>query len=272
VIKRVAALLALVLGFLGLVACMAGIYVVWRVGAQLQETNEKVFTAVDKGLAFAQDRIRGVQNRVEDSKITSNQIAQRVREWSKAKAKERLVAELEIERRTESLARHLQTADLWLETTTESIRGVQQVLELAHSVGSQVDPASLAEVLEKLTSIRSMLQQTEGTVEDFRGFAVNNDAEAEENRQARILKLLGRALLLLGRALLMISEVDIRLAESQARLSELRTNAQDLKSTMRNYILLTTIVCLLLVAWIAAGQAALFLTGWKNRGQSRSSA
>jgi hypothetical protein len=265
VLKRVAALLALVLGFLGLVACMAGIYIVWRQGAQLQETNEKVFTAVDKGLAFAQDRIRGVQNRLEDSKITSNDVGQRLREWSKTKAKERLVTELEIERRTENLAGHLQTADLWLETTTESIRGVQQVLELAHSVGSQVDPASLAEVLEKLNAIRNTLQQTEATVEDFREFALNDDGEAEENRQARILKLLARTLL-------MISEIDIRLAESQTRLSELRSNAQDLKATMRNYILLTTIICFLLVAWIAAGQAALFLTGWKNRRQSRSSA
>jgi hypothetical protein len=262
VFKRILALLALVFGFLGLIACLAGVYIVLLVGSRLQETNEKVFTAVSKGLVFAQDRLQRVQKRVADSKITDNEIAERIREWGKKEAKERLIAQLDIESRTEKLGGHLQTADLWLDSATESIRGVQQVLELAHSIGAQVDPSSLEESLEKLASIRKMLQETEGEVENIRKLAANKDSETEDSRTARILELLGRVLLT-------ISDIDVRLDEFQGRLTNLQTSALHWKARMHNYILLATVTCNLLVVWIAAGQAALFLTGWKNCRRSR---
>jgi chromosome segregation ATPase len=255
--KRFVALLALVFGFIGVVACMAGIYGVWLLGSRLEQTNDKVFATIDKGLASARNRIRSVQKRVNESKITTSEIGQNLRDWSTKQAKERLASQLDIESKAEILARHLQTADSWLERSEESIRGVQQVLELGSLVGAPVDPASLEELLGKLTSLRSTLQQTERTVNGVRDFAAVKEGEAEDNRLARITKLIGRILVA-------ITEIDTRLEESANRLSELQTDAQQLKARTSNYIMLMTGGCYLLLAWIAAGQFALCLCGWRN--------
>ena len=172
------------------------------------------------------------------------------------------MSRLEIESRAEKLAGHLQTADSWLETSAESIRSVQQVLELGNSIGAPLDPASLEEVLENITSLRSTLQQTERTVDGIREFTANKEGESEENRLSRVTKLLGRILVTIG-------EIDTRLEETVTRLSELQADARQLKATTSGYILVTTIGCYVLLAWIAAGQAALCLWGWTNCCPSR---
>src|SRR5262249_8565022 len=115
-LKRFMALLALAAGFLGVIACMLAGYPVWLVGSRLARTKEKVFVTINSGLASAEDRVRRVQKRLRESKVSTSEIAQSLRDWSTRKAKARLVSTVEIERRAEKLAAHLQTAHEWLET------------------------------------------------------------------------------------------------------------------------------------------------------------
>jgi hypothetical protein len=263
--KRVVALLALAAGLLGVVACMAGVYAAWLVGSRLNQINERVFVTLDRGLAATQDRVRGVQKRVRESKIRTSEIAQNLRDWSAGKAKERLVSAVEIERRVEKLAGHLQTADQWLETSTESIRGIQHVLELGALLGAPLDPGSLEKVVEELTSLQGKLQETERSINGVREFTVSRVGESEENRLSRVLRLLGNTEL-------MAVAIDTRLEGTVARLSRMQVDAQQLKARTSSYILLTAIVGYLVLVWIAAGQTALALYGWKNCCRSRSSA
>jgi hypothetical protein len=107
-------------------------------------------------------------------------------------------------------------------------------------------------VREDLTSLRTRLQESERTVERIRNFGKDDDAE----RQARALKMLGRAVL-------MITEADTRLEDGVTRLSEIRTDAQQLQARINHYILLTAIGCYVVLAWIAAGQIALCACGYK---------
>jgi hypothetical protein len=109
------------------------------------------------------------------------------------------------------------------------------------------------------------LQQTEETVDEIRKFAANEEAESEENSSSRVPRLLNRILST-------IDEIDTRLDEPVMRLSALQNDARQLKATASAYISLTTIACYALLAWIAAGQAALCLWGWKSFRPSRSSA
>jgi len=250
--RRIVGLLALAFGFLGVAACMVGVYAAWSLGSRLETTNNRVFAIIDKGLRSGQDGVCRVQERVKESKITSTEIGQSLRDWSTRRAKEGLVSRLEFDSRAEKLAGYFQTADSWLETSVESIRGVQQVLELANSIGAPLDPASLEEVLENTTSLRSTLQQTKRKVDEIREFTANK--ESEENRLSRLAKLLGRILVTIG-------EIDTRLEESVKRLSKLQADARQLQATTSAYIFGTTIGCYVLLAWIAAGQAALCLRG-----------
>jgi hypothetical protein len=129
--------------------------------------------------------------RLRESKMSTKEIALNIREWSKNKAKGRLMSAVEIERRADKLAGHLQTAQEWLETATESIRGIQQVLELGAGVGAPVDAMTLEKVLEALSSIQDRLQKTERSVNAVRELALNRVGESEDNRRSRIFRLLG---------------------------------------------------------------------------------
>jgi DNA-binding transcriptional MerR regulator len=255
-LKHVATLLAVVFGFLGAVACLAGIYGVWLVRSRLEEINVRVFSVVDNSLVSATDRLRSVQKRIEEAKITSNEIETKVRDWSLRKAKETLALRIEIETRTEKLARHLETADTWLETSTEWIRSVQEVLELGNKFGGSADPSSFDDVVEKLDDVRSKLQQTGQTIDGIRTFLTGKSEESEDTRFSRVMKLLGRLLLT-------TAEIDTRLESTVTRLTELQTDAQRYKARTSNYILAASIACCLLLAWIGAGQVALCRCGWK---------
>jgi hypothetical protein len=253
--KRMVALIAVTFGFLGVIVCLAGLYAVWRIGSRLEQANEKVFARIDQGLASTQDLVRRVQKRVQEAKITTAEIDQKLRAWTKRKAEERLVSRLEVESRAEKLSGYLQTADSWLETSTETIRGIQNVLELGNSLGASLDLAALEGVFEKLTAVRSTLQKTEQTLDQVREFA--KERESEENRLPRLMKLLARTLLT-------ISDVDTRLGDLVTRLSKRQADAQQTKASTSNFIFVRTIVCYVILAWMAVGQAALCLCGWRN--------
>jgi hypothetical protein len=260
--KRLVAVLAMFFGLLGVVVCLVGIYAVWSAGSRLDRANDRVFATVDKSLAAARDRVLGVQRRVQESKLSTDEIGKLLRDWTAKQAAERVVSRLEIEAKADQLARNLQLADLWLETINDSLQGTQQILETASSVGAPVDTALVDEVLGKLTSLRSTLQQAQETVESVRGFiAKADDAASAEERTARALRLVARAI---GT----ISEIDSRLGELASRLSEAQVSAAQPKARIRNYIVGATGVGLLLLAWVAAGQGALCWFGWKNCGRS----
>lgn len=251
-LKRVAAVLALVLGCAGFAGCLAGAYGVWLVQSRLERANDNVFDAVDRSLKVVQDRIPIVQKKVEDSKITTSEIKDALREWGAKKAKDRIVAKLQIESRTEKLSEHLRTADFRLEASREAVRDIQQVLEVSQSLGARVDPTSLDALLERLVSMQESLQQAERAVDGVRKFAEDDPVE---DRLAQAAKLLARVLL-------MLSDVDERLDDFDARLSELRAQARQGNATTSHYIVSGAVVCYALLAWVGAGQAALIWLGW----------
>jgi hypothetical protein len=262
--KRVRALLALAAGFLGVIACLAGAYLVWLAGSRLEQANERVFATLDKGLASAQVRVRGVQQRLRESKITTGEIAQSIRDWSASKATERLESALEIKRRADKLAGHLQTADQWLETLTESIGGMQQILELEALAGVPVDPLALQNVLEEFKSIQGRLNQLERSITDVREFGLHRTGESEEDRLSRVFRLLASMELTAG-------AIDTGLEGLINRLSQVQADARQLKARTDTYLLLTILGGYVVLAWIAAGQAALCRCGWRNWCRSRSS-
>lgn len=258
-LKRLMLVIAMLAGVLGVIGCVAGIYLVWLIGSRLDQANEKVFVTVDSSLTTTQDRLRGVQQRVKDSKTRTGEIAQSLRDWSASKAKEKLVSWADIEMRAEKLAGHLQTADQWLQTSTETLRGVQRVLELAALAGTGTDVISLDKVLEQVMAMRDKVLEMEQSINAVGTFAINKENESDESRLSRIFKFLASTELAAG-------AIDARLDDSLARLSQIQTDALQSKTRTSNYILLATITGYLVLFWITAGQVALGLYGWRNRG------
>src|SRR3954470_21495619 len=110
-LTRAAAWLAVALGVGGLAACAAGVYEAWSVRSRLDRANDRVFARLDDGMSSARDRIRGVQAHIRESKVTADEIGRGVKTWAAERAEERAAARVEIDRRADELARHLQTAE-----------------------------------------------------------------------------------------------------------------------------------------------------------------
>jgi DNA repair ATPase RecN len=252
--RRFTSVLMIALGLLGLAACAAGAYAVWKVESRLQQANDRTFALVDRGLGAVEDRVRHTRQSVEKSRITTSEITHSLRDWATRKVEDRLVTQLEIEARTEKLAGQLLAADLWLDSSADSVRDFQQVLEVGRSLGAEVDPASLDDALETLASIRGRLQEAEQSVAEVRGFAIAVRGESDENRTARVLKLLARVLVT-------ITEIGPRLERLADRVASARVDANEAKASTSAYILWTAIGCSGILAWIAAGQLALCVWG-----------
>jgi hypothetical protein len=256
-VKRIAAVLVLACGGVGVAACGAGGYGVWLAWSRLDRVNDAVFDAADRGLGRIEDRVPAVQQRVRDATVTTAEVAGAVRAWGAEKVRDRAVARLEIEGRVEVLSGHLRAADLRLEASAEAVGDVRRVLELGRSLGARVDPAATDGVLELLAAARDAVRQAGEAVDRVRGFTTPGPGESAADRLARVAELLARVLLTLG-------EVDRRLDAVAARLSEARTDARELQGRTGRYLAWGAAVCYGLLAWIAAGQAALCSWGWSR--------
>jgi hypothetical protein len=249
-------LLALSLGFLGVVACGAGIAVVWSAGSRLCRTNEKVFDQIDESLGNARDRVLDAQRRVQESKITTEDIQQSLKNWTRKKSSEQLESRHAIGDKIETLSQGLHQADVWLELSGTSFQNVRRALDMASSLGAPVDTELVGPLIEKLAKLRSQLGQATETVDGIheRVAEVSDDKSREEKRE--------QAVQLALRAVATLSEIDSRLGESSDRLSETRTKGKQLKSRTHSYILTARIGAVLLLAWMAIGQFSLCRSGW----------
>jgi len=262
--KRYLPYLTFLLGFLGIVFCVAGFAGVWSLGACLTRASEKVFGQIDESVAAVQERIIEVQKRVQESKITTEDIGQSMKTWTQKVTRERLTSRLEVEEKANQLVQGLRQADQWLEVSGKSIQGIQQALELVNSLGAPVDAALVDPLLEKLGSLRSLLNQSTETADGIRMHAAGiteGDSWEEKIKQAVQLIL---------RVTVTLTELETRLGESADRLAEMQSKAQHQKSKTHRRIVTAIIGTLLLILWMGAGQIFLCLHGWKSIPSARS--
>ena len=247
--------LAVLFGVLGIVACVAAIIIVCSMGSRLAQTNENVFDGIDKTLVAMRSRALRAQRRVQESKITTEDIGQSVKNWTGKEASERLASRLEVEAKAERLVIGLQQADLWLETSEESIRGVQQALDVGRSLGAPVDADLVEPLLEQLGALRRQLKQSTEKVDGIRQrITKTTEGEGLEERIDEIAQLVLRVVATLG-------ELDSRLGESAEKAAAAQTKAQSLKSKTHTFVVATTIGAVLLIVWMMAGQISLCRSG-----------
>lgn len=258
-LRRVVGLVALAMGLVGVVACTAGAYGVWKVQTRLNSANDKVFDAIDRGLNAAQDRIPVARQRVQQAKLTTDDVKDALGAWARRQAEEefleRLAAKLEIDRRADQLAGHLNAVDLRLDASEMAVRDVRQLLEIGQNLGADVDPTATDDVLELLASLQAQLKETQETVNEVRRLT-DTHPKSVQDRLARVVKLLARVVAT-------FADIDSRLDRCAARLSELRANAQQLHEKTSRWILQGALVSYGLLAWMAAAQAALARFGFQ---------
>jgi hypothetical protein len=265
-IRHFLARLAVVLGLLGVVGCVGGMVGGVWFGSRLSRGNDRAFRLVDTSLAAARDRVLKAQRRVSESKISADQVQDAIGNWTKGQVRQEVASRLQVEERAGKLALGLQQAGDWLETAAASVRGLQSTLDLGSSIGVPADGELLKPVLGKLADLAGQLRQAQETANDIRDrAAASSEGEPRDDRIGRAVQMAARVVATLGAIEPGLGEAAQRLSERQARMEQLRVRTH-------RYIVLGVIVMLLLLSWMAAGQVALCVYGWRNRRPARGTA
>ena len=249
IIRRAFGVLALVLGIAGVMACLGGAYAVWRVQVRLDRANDAVFDIADKGVTAVQERVPAVRARVQQSKITADDVGAAVTRWASVETRERAVSSLEIEARTSTLASHLRAADDRLDASALAIQGVRQLLAVPELLGAEVNGDAAERAQELVTTLRSKLREAEEIVAEVQRFAAD-DGGPVESRFLQITKALARIVLTL-------SDVDQRLDDFTARLNEMRNGAHERREHRSRQFRIGAIAAWTILTWIAVAMVAL---------------
>ncbi len=227
VFRRVFHLFTASIGVLGVVVCLAAAAAVWFTGSRLSQANHRVFDRIDTALAAGRDRVLDARKRVQESKITTQDVRQGVEDWARKNATERVASRLEVETKVERLGLGLGQADLWLEMSAASLQGVQQALDAASSLGAPADAAIVDPLLERLGALRRQLKQSIETVDAIRDRVA--DAAEGEPLEERITHLAQLAL----RVVATLGEIDSRLGQFADGLVATQAKGQVLKKPDR---------------------------------------
>jgi hypothetical protein len=251
--KRLLALVALSMGFLGVAACLVAIDPAWTSWSRVDQAHESVFSAVDDLIAVSRDRILTIAQRVDEAALATRDLVTASRDRLLDYARERTDSRTALDVRLENLRVRLESVDSWLETATASLREIRRQIELIGIVGAPPNPTALDDVIERIASLRNALGQTEEAIVRGGGSATRPSDDPELSRLGELL----------GTTIPTIVDVASGLRLGGARLAEIQSQTREVKARWSGRISLARVLCFAALAWIAAGQAALAILGWR---------
>lgn len=243
---------AIVIGIMGCVACAAAIACFWVCGSRLARANAEIFAGIDKSLVAVHGRLLDVRQLLGKMKITTEDVGVGLRKWARKQATERVSSRLQIEEKAGQLAKGMERVDEWMETSEASLQLLKQTFEVVESVGAPVDGALLDPLIGKVSALHGDLKQATRAVEGIRERAAELGADQERLQQAMELA---------GRVVVTMSDLDSRITELADKVPGIQTKAQLLKARIAFAIRAAQLAAILLLAWMAAGQASLYSLG-----------
>jgi flagellin-like hook-associated protein FlgL len=247
----------LLLGTIGVVACIAAMIVVWIASDRVRRGTESLFASADRSLVAVRQRAVQTQQRVAAAKITAAQVENALADWTRQEAGERLASQIGAADKTEQLASTLQQADLGLDVAESSMALVSDVLA-AGIVADASTATSIDGLIEQITALRTELTQARQFVDNV------NERLAGEGEEKVLGERIEQAARLALRVVATLGAVDSRLEKVEDRLSAAQGRLQDLDARTHRWILFITLGVMLLVMWMLAGQAALCHLAWNG--------
>ena len=240
------------LGALGTLLCVAGGLGVWYAESRIDRARKQVFDRIDQAFSGINSRLIETQNLAAKSKITVEEIQQRMQDWTKKEASDRLAARFDVEARVQQLAAGLRQAELMLELSHETVQNVRQALEVGIELGFSLNADSVDPLFERIADIKEDLIHAIDTADSL-GERVGDDGDDESlDRRAE------QAATIAARLLATFGIVDSRLAAFRGRL----TNAQDaisqLNAKTHARVVAVAVCATLFLLWMAAGQLCLW--------------
>jgi hypothetical protein len=241
--------LILFLGAVGTLICAAASLGVWYVELRLDRAQERVFKRADQSLEGINRRLVETQKLAAQSKITVEEIRQRMQDWTKKEASERLATKLGVDEKVQQLASGLHQAELILELSQDTVEHVRQVLDAGADLGIGLNADTIGPLLERIENIKEDLNEAIDTAEGLLHI-VDGSGDAMEKPLEQVSKIAARLLATFGK-------IDSRLISFRDRLANAQDSIRALSAKTHSRILLAAVCVTLFLLWMAAGQICL---------------
>ena len=238
------------LGALGALLCAVGSLGVWYIALRIDRAQERVFKRVDQSLEGIDRRLVETQNLAAQSKITVEEIRQRMQDWTKKEASERLATKFGVEAKVQQLASGLHQAELILERSQDAVEHVRQVLDTSEELGISLNADSIGPLLERIDDIKEDLKDAIDTAQSLVHIAEGR-GDAMEKPMEQVSKIAARLLATFGK-------IDSRLVSFRDRLADAQDSIRRLIAKTHTRILVVAVFATLFLLWMAAGQICIF--------------
>jgi hypothetical protein len=255
--RRTGSLLVAIGGSLGIALCVAAIVGASLLAARLRGINALAHDGIERSVSTVRAQVLRAQQRVVESKITSEDVHQQLADWSRHAATKRAAEKLDVQAKAEQLSLSLADVDRYLELGQSLADSIHDTLELAAELGIRSERASASPIAQHLAETRAQLHQATAALAEIRRRVdeVADTGPLGERWQAVIQFAL--------RVVATVGEVDDRLAAVAEKLRELQAWAEGSEIKVRRWILGGQIAATAILAWLALGQASLCVHGWR---------
>jgi hypothetical protein len=156
------------LGALGTLLCLVASLGVWYVEWRIDRARRQVFERVEQSLLGINSRLIKTQNLAKQSKITVEEIQQRMQDWTKTEASERLAARFDVEAKAQQLSAGLRQAEVMLELSHETVQHVRQGLEVGDEFGLDLNVDAVDPLLKRIAEAKEDLSRAIDAAENLK--------------------------------------------------------------------------------------------------------
>jgi chromosome segregation ATPase len=224
--------------------------------ARLQHKTTQVFAELDQFLRLVDGRLVQTQKRVGAAKLTTKTIEQTLQGWTTRESRRLLSHRLEVVEKTQYLASALEQSDEWLAFSESVVELAKRGLSLGQD--RQEVTKSVDRLVADLAVLRGQIEEAQKLVADLR------ERIHEFDDEDAVGEHIGQAADLVLRVMVTLDVVDTRLADIRTSVSQTQSQLQEFDGTVRRWITWGAVAIGVLAIWMAIGQIALSLFGWRG--------
>jgi hypothetical protein len=259
VVKRLLGFLTLVLGSVGVLACLAGFAGTWVIRDRVDRMISNVADHVDVALSKLEERAGQANDRIDSVRDSSRTLNERVQQRAATLRGVSTEEAPDIDEIERELYARIQLGRDWMGFVQTGVHLVEQFLQMLDSISLFAQPESKTRAEFVVTTRKGQHEFEEAfrLADEMRSHLQDIRARRNLDENAARIQTLS------SRINTSLENIERFGAELEAGIAQTRTDVADLKSRIRRQALVVAVIVNLLLVWLAAAQASLAIHGWR---------
>jgi methyl-accepting chemotaxis protein len=257
--KRSGGVLAIVLGVLGIIGCLAGIVKVWSLYGQIDDAVAAVSFQVDDALARLEGHSRNANQYISEAQDSVRELNSRVKSRVAESRDIPLEEAADIDQIERQLYARVQLAQDVIGFIGSTLELVEQLSTVVQSASTFVkkDSRTIEDLVVALRDGKQELRRTSTLVEEVKTAMAeireHRDVEENAKRITTLSSVIDKSL----------TKVKQHAESFDQGVVKSRAAFRDLATRVRQRLLMLALVLTLILVWIAIAQTSLAVTGWR---------